>query len=134
MPMLLYIPTFAALGVPESLPFAMLKVAQVGLLVTAKLTVWPLGSLTVGVNEYALPACTAVAGVPLIVGAAAGDPVTLMVNAGSMTEIPELRSYIDIAIALDVPTFEAEGVPESRPVAVLKVVQAGLFQMAKLPL
>jgi hypothetical protein len=51
--MLLSEPTFEAEGVPESEPVEVLKVAQAGLFVMVKLTDWPLGALTVGVNEYA---------------------------------------------------------------------------------
>jgi hypothetical protein len=135
IPMLPNVPTLEVDGVPESRPFAMLKAAQEGLLLTAKLIAWPLGSLTVGVNEYACPALTCVGGVPLMVGPDPDDPrVTLIRNAGSATETPLVRSYVDIVMVLDVPTFEADGVPESRPLAVLKAAQRGLFQMAKLPL
>jgi hypothetical protein len=48
-------PTFDADGVPESEPVELLKAAQAGLFLMLKLTVWPLGALTVGVNEYAWP-------------------------------------------------------------------------------
>jgi hypothetical protein len=53
--MLLSVPTLEADGVPESVPVVLAKVAQAGLSVMLKLTAWPLGLLTVGVNEYALP-------------------------------------------------------------------------------
>jgi hypothetical protein len=67
----LYVPTSLADGVPLSCPVAMLKVAQAGLLVIEKDSVWPAGPLAVGVNEYALPAVTLAGGVPEMVGGGA---------------------------------------------------------------
>ena len=65
MPMLVYLP--AAVGVPDSCPVLVLKVAQAGLPVIVKAGVLPSESLAVGVNEYLLPVVAVVAGVPDIV-------------------------------------------------------------------
>jgi len=51
MTMLVYVPKFAALGVPVSAPLAALKLAQTGLPVMAKTSRRPLGSLAVGWKE-----------------------------------------------------------------------------------
>ena len=75
-------PTFAAAGAPLSRPLTVLKLAQEGLLAMENVRVLPEGSVAVGVNEYAVPAVTLVAGEPEIVGpdeAAA----TVIANAGS---------------------------------------------------
>ena len=66
----LYVPTSLADGVPLSCPVAILKVAQAGLFVIENERRLPEGSLAVGVNEYAVPAVTLVAGVPEMVGGA----------------------------------------------------------------
>ena len=50
MPMFEYVPVCALLGVPDSLPVVVLNVAQAGLLVMLNPSVWPSGSLAVGVN------------------------------------------------------------------------------------
>ena len=69
-------------GVPVRLPVAALNVAQLGLLTIANVSVWPSGSDPVGWNEYAFPAVTLVAGVPLIDGGELAAR-TVMLNAGS---------------------------------------------------
>jgi hypothetical protein len=71
MMMLLSVPTSAAAGVPESVPFVLLKLAHAGLFWMLKLTGWPEEFWTVGVNEYGRPTWAFVEGVPLIVGAGA---------------------------------------------------------------
>ena len=75
------LPTLPDPGVPESLPVLVLKVAQLGLFWMEKVSVPPLGSVVVGVKLYAVPAVAVVAGVPLIVGAAAA--VTVIEKAAS---------------------------------------------------
>ena len=67
---------------PLSCPVLELKVAHEGLLVMLKVSAPPLGSVVVGVNEYAWPATTLVAGVPLIVGGCAAA-LTWILNAAS---------------------------------------------------
>jgi hypothetical protein len=69
MVMSAYAPSCALVGVPLSSPVAMLKLAQEGLCAIEKLSVLPAGPLAVGVNAYACPAITDVAGLPVIVGA-----------------------------------------------------------------
>ena len=73
----LYVPASLADGVPLSCPVAMLKVAQAGLFEIENDRVLPDGSVVVGVNEYAVPAVTLVAGVPEMVG---GGTETLTVT------------------------------------------------------
>jgi hypothetical protein len=68
MAMLLYVPALAAVGVPESCPVAILKLAQAGLLVTLKVSVAPLWPAACGVKLYTDPATAVVIGVPVIVG------------------------------------------------------------------
>ena len=46
-----YVPTFAAAGVPLNWPVLLLKVAQDGLLLIAKVSVFALGSVVVGAKE-----------------------------------------------------------------------------------
>src|SRR6185437_12630032 len=62
-----YMPVLEDVGVPDRAPVAMLKLAQEGLFCTLKDSVAPLESLAVGWNLYVCPACTEVAGEPLIV-------------------------------------------------------------------
>ena len=56
--------------------------------------------------------------------------MTVMPNAGSEAEAVAVRAWM--AMLLNVPTFEAEGVPESWPFAMLKLAQVGLLVTAKL--
>ncbi|HEV7136830.1 MAG TPA: hypothetical protein VGN43_09370 [Steroidobacteraceae bacterium] len=63
-------------------------------------------------------------------GGGGGAGLTVMVNAGNAAELAEVPA--SISILLSVPTFEADGVPESEPVVVLKSAQAGLLLMRKL--
>jgi hypothetical protein len=57
-------------GVPLKRPVMVEKVAQLGRLTIEKERASPFTSLAVGRNEYILPTCTLVLGVPDIVGAA----------------------------------------------------------------
>lgn len=56
------------LGVPVRRPVAVLKVAQLGLLVIVKPRVSPSASVATGVNEYAAPAPIDARGVPVMAG------------------------------------------------------------------
>jgi hypothetical protein len=53
-----------------------------------------------------------------------------MVNAGSAAELADVLA--SITMFLSAPTSAATGVPESKPLLLLKVAQAGLFWMLKL--
>ena len=55
MVMFVYVPTSAAAGVPDNSPVALLKVAQLGVFFTLKVSAAPLGSVVAGVKLYALP-------------------------------------------------------------------------------
>lgn len=64
-----------------------LKVAQVGRLLTEKVRRCPSGSDAVGRNDQFEPATTlVVVGVPEITGGRLGGAVTVMLNAGSEAE------------------------------------------------
>jgi len=111
-----------AVGAPCSWPVAALNVAQGGMFAMLKVSVSPSGSLAVGVNEYAVPVVAVVAGVPEIVGARFGCVTTIENDAREADACPSLTL---IAIPANVPA--AVGVPDSCPVVVLKVAQAGLL-------
>ena len=67
-----------------------LKAAHDGMFCTENDNVMPLGPLADGLNEYAVPALTLVAGVPEIVGAGGGGgeaAVTEMAKAGSDADL-----------------------------------------------
>lgn len=55
----------------------MLNAAQAGLFVMENDILRPAGSLAVGVNEYAVPAVTFVAGVPEMVGGSGAETLTV---------------------------------------------------------
>lgn len=57
-----------AVGVPDSRPVVVLNAAHVGRLAIENVNGSLLGSDAVGVNEYAVVACTDAVGVPLITG------------------------------------------------------------------
>ena len=76
-----YVPTLAAVGVPESAPFAMLNDAQDGLLEIENVAVCPLGTVTVGLKEYAVPAVAVVGGVPLM---------------ASLVELPDVPDTVSV--------------------------------------
>jgi hypothetical protein len=116
-------------GVPDSLPFEVLNVAHEGRFWMLNVSVSPLGSLAVGVNEYAVPATVDVRGVPLIVGAPLFDARTVTVKAGS--DAVTRPSLTLITMFGNVPTFAAVGVPVSRPVDVLKLIHDGRFEIEK---
>src|SRR5579883_834466 len=120
----------ALAGVPESWPVAMLKLAQLGLLLTENDSVFPAESLAVGVKEYAEPATTLLAGVPVMV--TVEEPplaaVTAMLNHSSAVVLPSAAA---IAMLPYFPTLAAVGVPLSCPFLALKVAQAGLLTTEK---
>jgi hypothetical protein len=70
---------------------------------------------------------TAVAGVPLIVGAVFGWAATVIVNAGSDRET--FPSLTLMTIFPNVPTLAVVGVPWRRPVLPLNVAQPGRFEI-----
>jgi hypothetical protein len=100
-----------------------LKLAQVGLADTEKVRVLPLGSVVVGVKLYGEPAVTDAGGVPLMVGGGLLAAFTVIEKAGS--EALLVPSLTEITMLEVVPTLAACGVPESCPVLVLKLAQAG---------
>lgn len=132
MMMLEYVPTFAVVGVPETVPAAMLNVAQEGRFCTLKESASPSVSLAVGVKVYSFPATSAVDGVPEIVGgglAGAAGAETVMEKGES--EVRVSPSLTLMTMFENVPTFVLVGVPESWPLAVLKLAHAGLPEIEK---
>ena len=88
-----------AVGVPESCPVLVLKVAQDGLPEIEKVSVLPLGSVVVGVKLYALPAITEVGGVPLMVGGPPPPPelaFTVIEKLGSEAELDPSPTEIEM--------------------------------------
>jgi hypothetical protein len=111
-----------------SRPVEVLKLAQTGLFVIAYVSALPSASEADGVNEYAVPAVTLVAGVPLIVGALFDGSCTLIAKGGSESETRP--SLTEITMSAKVPTLLVAGVPLKRPVDALKLAHAGLFEIA----
>ena len=104
----------AVVGVPETVPVAMLKVAQEGRFCTLKESASPSVSLAVGVKLYAFPATSAVEGVPEMVGgglAGAAGAETAMEKGES--EVRARPSLTLMTMFENLPTFELVGVPES---------------------
>src|ERR1700728_3583345 len=60
-----------------------------------------------------------------MVGGGGGAAATVMVKAGSAAVLADVLA--SITIFLSAPTSAAIGVPESKPLVLLKVAQAGLF-------
>jgi hypothetical protein len=85
----------------------------------------PSGSLAPGVKLYSEPTVTEVAGLPLIVGGPSAAAMTVSVNAGSEAARAPLLTLIVMFGKL--PIFAEFGVPESRPVLALNVIQEGWF-------
>ncbi len=113
------------------MPVATLKVAQDGRFCTLNESASPLVSLACGVKVYAVPAVAMVAGVPEMVGGLAGAE-TVIEKAGS--EALAEPSLTEITILEKVPTLAVVGVPESWPVAVLKLAHAGRSEIEKVSL
>ena len=84
----------------------------------------PSASLADGVKLYAAPTVTSLAGLPLIVGAVFGSGTTVIENAARLA----LSSPSDTLIRIleYVPSSASEGVPDRRPVLLLKLAQDGL--------
>ena len=97
--MLLNVPTLLEDGVPVRRPFAVLKLAQLGRFLIENPSEFPSRSLAVGLKEYAEPAFTLVAGVPVIVGARfevvdEEDEPTWIENEGNTTSARPSRTWI----------------------------------------
>ena len=107
-----------------------MKFAHDGALRALKVSALPSGSPATGVNEYSAPPATLVEGVPEIVGALSAACCTSMENAGS--EMGAAAPLTLITMLANAPAFAVVGVPESDPVAVLKVAQAGRLMIEKL--
>ena len=107
-----------------------MKFAQDGAFMMLNVKGLPSGSPAAGVNEYSAPPAILVAGVPEMVGELSAAGSTWMENAGS--EMGAAAVLTLITILPNVPAFAVVGVPESDPVAVLKVAQAGRLTIEKL--
>jgi hypothetical protein len=63
-----YVPALPVEGVPESTPEDVSNVAHEGMFWIEKVSASPLVAVTLGWNEYSVPAATVVSGVPEIAG------------------------------------------------------------------
>ena len=98
-----------------------------------KVFVSPLStSVTVGVKLYAASSATVVAGLPVITGASF-SLVTVRLNAAKLS-VTLLPSVTVITMPLVTPTSSLVGVPDNKPVAVLKFAQLGLLVILKISL
>ena len=121
--MFVYVPTFAAVGVPWSWPVPAVNVAHAGRFAIENVNGLLFGSLAVGVNEYWLFCSTLVGGDPEITGGEFGAAATVIVNAGSdAVAVPSLTLIVTFE---NVPA--AVGVPWSWPVLAVNVAHAGRF-------
>jgi hypothetical protein len=111
-----------------------LKLAQAGRLIIAKVSAPPLTSEADGAKKYACPAITLTGGVPEIVGGVVGGvddcAAAIVIRNGPTVALPT-PSETPISISFVVPTSAVVGVPLSSPVAVLKLAQEGIFVMSK---
>jgi hypothetical protein len=109
-----------------------LKLAHEGRLTIRKVRALPLRSEADGAKEYACPATTLAAGVPVIVGGVVDGGVlcaaVTVIRKGPTVATPTLSETL-ISISFVVPTSSAPGVPLSSPVAVLNVAQPGMLVM-----
>src|SRR5688572_1808022 len=111
-------------GVPCSVPFAILKVAHVGRLAIAKVSVLPSASAAVGRNVYAVPCVAVDGGVPEIVGTRLlVGAVTVIANVGSAADAAP--SLTEMTMLPNVPVVPEGGVPDNRPVAPSNAAHAG---------
>src|SRR5918995_4787364 len=86
-------------------------------------------SAAFGRKLYAWPAVTEVEGVPLIVGALLDEPTTVIVNGVSPAlTLPSLTLIWTFEY---VPTLADVGVPDSCPVALLKLIHDGRLTIPK---
>jgi hypothetical protein len=74
-----------------------------------------------------MPTVTLVAGDPDIVGARFGAAFTVIAKAGS--DALAVPSLTDMTMPVVVPTCSAAGVPDRRPVELLKLAHAGRFEI-----
>ena len=110
---------------PDKRPEVVLNVAQAGLLATENVSVFPSGSEALGWNAYGWPAVADVGGVPLMVGARL--PVATLIEKGA-SEALAVPSDTEIVTPLKVmPAKLLLGVPDKRPVALLKAAHVGLL-------
>src|SRR6516162_8886793 len=89
------VPTFPAVGVPDSWPVALLNLAHTGLAAIEKVSFAPLESLALGRNMYAVATMARVPGAPEMLGGggvAAG--LTVIVKAGSDADCPPSPTLI----------------------------------------
>jgi hypothetical protein len=112
--------------VPVNAPVVVEKAAHAGLFAMLNVSGSLSASLAVGVNAYALPCSTEVAGVPEIVGARFACDTTIENAASDALALPSLTLIVMFAA---VPTFAEAGVPVNCPVVVLNVSHDGLFVM-----
>src|SRR5215469_1211180 len=99
----------------------------------AKVNFPPLASLALGLNIYAVETVALVAGVPeMLGGGGVAAASTVMMKAGR--EAVCAPSLTLMTIGLEVPTFDAAGVPLSVPVFVLNAAHEGLPVMANVSL
>src|SRR5918994_2117829 len=118
-----YVPTLAAVGVPDNTPVALLKVSHAGRLLMLKLSVPRFSSLAVGAKRYAAPTATDVAGVPEMTGATLSRRAARIENrSGALELVPSLTV---IWMPLQYPS--AVGVPLSTPVDVENDAHDGRF-------
>jgi hypothetical protein len=128
--MFAYEPTCEDEGVPLKRPVVVLNDAHVGLFEMLNRSGSPFASRAVGWKLYAMPTVAEVEGVPEIVGATLLRDTARIEKAGNDRVLTP--SLTRIWMLPQSPT--AEGVPESRPLDVLKVAHQGLFVMLKVSL
>jgi hypothetical protein len=114
-------------GVPLNVPLHVSNDAQLGLFAILKTSGSPSASRAVGLKEYALAIVAVPEGEPEIVGATLDLDVARSEKAGS--DFLLTPSLTLMAIPFHKPTVL--GVPESMPVAVLKLAHEGLLAMVK---
>jgi hypothetical protein len=125
--MFAYVPAFAAVGVPLSAPDSVLNVAHTGLFAMLKRSGSPSTSLALGWNAYVALITAAVAGAPEMTGAVLSRLLARIAKLFSARVLtPSLTA---MRMSAHQPTVV--GVPESRPVAVLKLAHAGLLAIVK---
>jgi len=125
-----YVPTFAAVGVPESWPVLELKLAHEGLFPTPNHTRFPAGSFAEGWNRYELPTFTVVAGVPEITGGDVSGFLTDIPNTGNAAVLTPSLTEILMG-EYQTGLYARPGVPDSWPVLLLKLAQTGLLAIEK---
>lgn len=118
-------------GVPDSSPVPVLKVAQLGCPMIEKVTV-PLLAETPGWKVYVLPANTLAGGVPDSVTVGAGAVLDVVTSIIKGCKDAVVGPSVAVIVMLPViPTSLTVGVPDSLPVAVSKLTQFGCPLMEK---